>query len=127
MTNITKWKNILVPILVLLILDFLWIGIFMGPMYGQMIYKIQNEQIKLNYLSAILAYVCMCTILIYIIIKNNLSLSESFLLGLCLYGVYDFTAGAIFKNWNWPLAIIDIVWGGFVFFAANYSYHLIRS
>ena len=62
-------------------------------------------------------------------LKNDFSftncLSVSFVFGIILYGVYDFTCGAVFKNWNWNIAIIDVIWGGFVYFLATYSLNLL--
>ena len=55
-----------------------------------------------------------------VVIKYKLSEIETFLFGMCLYGVYDFTSGAIYKNWNFNLAIIDVLWGGFVYFISVY-------
>jgi uncharacterized membrane protein len=33
------------------------------------------------------------------------------LLGLVAYGAYDFTNGAILKNWSWTITFADIGWG----------------
>ena len=55
--------------------------------------------------------------------KDNLfndSLKYGFLFGIVLFGVYDFTAGAVLKNWNLKLAILDILWGGTVYFLATF-------
>ena len=41
------------------------------------------------------------------------------LFGIILYGVYDFTAAAVLKNWDIKLAIKDILWGGFVYFITS--------
>ena len=37
------------------------------------------------------------------------------LFGLIVFGVYDLTAGAVIKKWDLNLAIIDILWGVFLF------------
>ena len=55
--------------------------------------------------------------------KDNLfndSLKYGFLFGIVLFGVYDFTACAVLKNWNLKLAILDILWGGTVYFLATF-------
>jgi uncharacterized membrane protein len=62
----------------------------------------------------------MIYLLINVVDKYNMSLLESFVFGFCLYGVYDLTCGAIFKNWNLQLALIDMMWGGFVYMASRY-------
>jgi uncharacterized membrane protein len=37
-----------------------------------------------------------------------------------LYGVYDLTCGAIFKNWDFNLAFVDMLWGGLVYTVSLY-------
>ena len=111
-------KNILGSV-ILLILDFLWLGLFMGKQYRGLILNIQKSEMKLNYISAGLAYLMMIIGLNNFVFKYNMSNIDAFLFGMCLYGVYDFTCGAIFNNWDFKLAIIDILWGGFVYFLTN--------
>jgi len=110
----------LIPSITLLFLDLLWLNIFMGKQYNKMIPLIQHEKMVINTLSASVAYLSMIIILNYIIIRKNLSLIETFVLGSSIYAVYDFTCGAIFKKWDHKLAIIDIIWGGIVFTIAKY-------
>ena len=105
---------------ILLILDILWLKLFMGPRYTIMVKKIQNSEMKVNFISALISYTLMVYLLNNVVIKYNLSNLETFLFGIGLYGVYDFTAGAVFKNWDFKLAIIDILWGGFVYFISVY-------
>jgi len=103
------------PILTMLILDGLWINFFMGPRYRTMIPTIQKSSMDVNKLSALGAYLMMVYLLVNIVLKYKLTLLESFLFGCAVFGVYDFTCGAIFKKWNFDLALIDILWGGILF------------
>jgi len=48
------------------------------------------------------------------------SLMYGLIFGIVLYGVYDFTAGAVLKNWDVKLAVTDVMWGGIVYFMAAY-------
>ena len=105
----------LAPILTMLILDGLWLNLFMGPRYKTMVQTIQKSPMNVNKLSALGAYLMMVYLLLNIVLKYNLTLSESFLFGCAVFGVYDFTCGAILKNWNFNLASIDILWGGILF------------
>ena len=34
--------------------------------------------------------------------------------------IYDFTAAAVLKDWDIKLALLDILWGSFVFFISAY-------
>ena len=110
----------LAPILTMLILDGLWLNFFMGPRYKIMVPKIQKYPMNVIKLSALGAYLMMVYLLLNIVLKYNLTLSESFLFGCAVFGVYDFTCGAIFKNWNFNLAAIDILWGGLLFGACRF-------
>lgn len=110
----------LYPILALLVLDIIWISVYMKNQYQQLILEIQGKKLKFNIYSAVIAYMLMVLIFIQIIAKYKISLLDSFLLGICVYGVYDFTCGSIFQKWDFQLAIIDTLWGGFLFLAINY-------
>jgi uncharacterized membrane protein len=39
----------------------------------------------------------------------------AFLLGLCVYAVYDFTSYALLKDYRLDIAIMDTLWGGVLF------------
>ena len=120
-------KVIVLSVVILLIFDFLWIGLFMGNQYKNQLRIIQGSEMEVNYKFALMAYVLMVVGLILFVLPNirkgrefKDSLIYGFTFGVVVYGVYDFTAGAVFKNWNKKLAIIDILWGGFVYFMASY-------
>lgn len=121
-------KHRLISTATLLILDFIWIGLYMGSRYTTMIKKIQGTPMKTNKLYAAIAYTLMVIglnlfVLPNINIKNitiNDCLTYGFMFGLVLYGVYDFTIGAVLEKWNMSLAILDVLWGGFVYFIACY-------
>lgn len=113
-------RKYLIGSIILLLADLLWINVIMKKPYDTMIRKIQKSGMKVNMVSALLAYLAMIIILNYIIIRKNLSLKETFILAACVYAVYDFTAGAVFKEWNFQLAVLDVIWGGTVFTIAKY-------
>lgn len=110
-----------IAIFTLLILDFIWIYTFMGQNYEKMIYKIQNKKMHINLYSAMGAYILMIYLLINVVLKYNMSLMESFIFGFSIYGIYDLTCGAIFNDWDFRLALIDMMWGGFVYMTAVYN------
>lgn len=120
-------KQIILGIAILLIADFLWISLYMGNQYKVMIRSIQGSDIEPKSLFIILAYLLMIIGLIVFVLPNirkNHELEDSikygFVFGIVLYGVYDFTAGAVISKWDTKLTIIDILWGGIVFFMASY-------
>ncbi len=112
----------------LLIADFMWIGLFMSPRYGTMIKNIQNKPMKVNLISAFLSYFLMVVGLNMFVLPlldlDNINvkncLMTGFLFGIIVYGVYDFTCGAVLQDWDFKLALFDILWGGFVYFISCY-------
>ena len=104
----------------------------MGEKYEFMINQIQNSKMKVDTSTAFLAYLTLCFALNYFVIpyvtKNDSRIiTHSFVFGLVLYAVYDFTCGAIFSKWDKKLMIIDIIWGGVVFALTNYITNIIFS
>ena len=49
------------------------------------------------------------------IIKDRRHVTDAFLLGVLIYGVYDFTNYATLKKWTLAFSIKDTLWGGTVF------------
>ena len=122
------FRHRLISTATLLILDFLWIGLYMGSRYSTMIKKIQGKAMKPNWLYAIIAYTLMVIGLNLFVLPNiNVKkvtikdcLTYGFMFGLVLYGVYDFTIGAVLEKWSMSLAVLDVLWGGFVYFISSY-------
>ena len=112
-------NEIIKPSLTMLILDFLWLTMFMSKRYKVMIKDIQGEELKVNMVYAAFAYLLMIIgqqVYIKPLIKSKKDvLIYGGLFGLIVFGVYDLTAGAVIKKWDLNLAIIDILWGVFLF------------
>ena len=105
--------------LIMLILDFIWLTMFMSKRYKIMIKDIQGEELKVNMIYAVLVYLLMIIgqqVYIKPLIKSKKDvLIYGGLFGLIVFGIYDLTAGAVIKKWDLKLAIIDILWGVFLF------------
>ena len=67
---------------------------------------------KVNIFSAIITYIILIYGLNYFIISKNKSVYDAFILGIIIYGVYETTNYAIFKNWSIKSVILDTIWGG---------------
>ena len=120
-------NKLIISSFLLLALDLIWLKGYMGNEYSKMIRKIQGSDMQVNTVYAIMSYALMIIGLNVFVIpninKDNLmmdSLKYGFLFGIVLYGVYDFTIGAVLKGWNFKLALIDVLWGGIVYFLASY-------
>jgi uncharacterized membrane protein len=88
--------------------------------FNKQILAVQGSDITINYLGAVLSYVFIVLQLYWFIIKDDKPVFDAFILGLSLYGVYEFTNLALLKNWNIETALIDTVWGGSLFAITTY-------
>ena len=52
--------------------------------------------------------------------KQSKIVRNSIILGLIIYGVFDFTNLAIFENYSLKLGLIDMLWGGILFGVSSY-------
>lgn len=83
--------------------------------FNKQIYDIQRSNLKLKILPTFLCYIFLSLGVYYFGVVKKLSLLESFFLGVFVYGVYETTNMAIFKNWRWMTVLIDTLWGGVLF------------
>ena len=115
----------LLSAIVLISIDFVYLNVMRGYLDNQL-KSVQGSDVKFNYLGAALCYVFLIAGLNYFIIKPKRSVSDAFLLGIVIYGVYETTNYATFKNWSLLTVIIDTLWGGLLFAATTYIIHLIH-
>ena len=109
------WKELGIIALIFSILDGLYISII-GDWFNKMIQSIQNnENVVLNIGAAFITYISMMVLLWYFIISEKKTPWEAFLLGVCVYSVYNFTNKATIHNWQWSFSILDTIWGGTLF------------
>ena len=88
--------------------------------------QIQKSPLKVRYGSAILCYLFLTILLYTFIILPKRPIQDAFLLGICVYGIYDTTTYALLKDYPLSLAVMDTLWGGILFFLVTYVYRLIR-
>ena len=86
---------------------------------------IQKSSFKLNYIGAILAYICIVLLIYIFVFMNNLSSQHAFLLGFLTYGVYHGTNLACFEKWPYYLVVSDSIWGGILFASSSYIMNFI--
>lgn len=115
----------LVSAIVFISLDFIYLNLTKNY-FSKQIKSIQGSSVKMNFLGAALCYLFLITGLNYFIIKPNKPISDAFLLGLIIYGVYETTNYTIFTNWSIFSVIIDTLWGGVLFASTTYIVNLIN-
>ena len=115
----------LITAITIVLMDAIYLNLIKGYASSQ-VQKVQNTPIKVNYIGAIICYIFIVAGLNYFIIKPNRSVSDAFLLGIVIYGVYETTNLAIFTNWSWLMVIMDTLWGGILFALTTFIVKAIR-
>ena len=106
--------------IIMLSLDSLYLSLIGQKLFNPMINIIQKEKMSINIHAAIITYIFLLIVLYKFIIQNNKSPNDAFLLGLCIYGVFEFTNLTIFKKYQLTPAIVDTLWGGILFYLTTY-------
>ena len=111
--------------IVFLILDISWIQIFVKK-FGPMIEKVQGSPMIVNVYGALGAYIVMLFTYYNIIYDGDMpNYTRAALLGLAVYGTYEFTNYATIKNWDLTVLLMDICWGSIVGVLSLYITNLI--
>lgn len=117
--------TLLISAIVFVCLDFFYLNLMKGYFDNQ-IKAIQGTKIQINILAVIICYIFLIFGLNYFIIKPKRSVSDAFLFGLVIYGVYETTNWALFSKWRITSVIIDTLWGGILFALTTSIIRLIR-
>lgn len=115
---------VLISSLLVVLIDSVYLNMVKG-FFGKQIRDVQKSPMKLDMTSTILAYVFIIFGLNYFIIRKRASITDAFLLGVVIYGIYEFTNMALFKEWRWSTALLDTIWGGILFASVTYLTYLI--
>lgn len=111
----------------ILALDSVYLSTIGGPLFTTMVRNIQKEDMKIDIYGVLGSYILIIMVLYKFIIMDRRSPNDAFILGFCVYGIYEFTNIAIFKNYKWIAAIVDTLWGGILFYTATYITYKILS
>jgi uncharacterized membrane protein len=115
----------LLSAIVMISLDFVYLSVMKSYFMNQ-VKNVQGSALKINYFGAAICYIFLIAGLNYFIIKPRKSVSDAFLLGLVIYGVYETTNYALFSNWSIVSVIIDTLWGGLLFASTAYVVEKLR-
>lgn len=118
-------KQLLLSGIIMLILDSFYLTTFSGY-FNKVVNHIQGEKIKFNIIGAILCYLLLIYGINYFIIDPRKPLMDAFILGIVIYGVFETTNYAIFKNWTLGALALDTLWGGILFTLTTYLVRLVR-
>jgi uncharacterized membrane protein len=130
--------------IVIIFLDIAWISLNLTK-YSKEVLKVQKAAMSLRYEHAIIAYIIILFSILYIAIpftqqsikinngNKDISIENKLLyafmyggaLGFSVFGIYNFTSLAIYKDLNVTIAIIDTIWGTTLYTLSTFIYLLL--
>lgn len=102
--------------IIYLVIDIIWI-FSTSKLWDNQVSRIQNSPFIPNRYWAMLSYIFIVSGLLYF---GSSSPTDAFIYGIIVYGVFDLTNLALFKDYKPELAMLDIAWGGFVCWLSVY-------
>lgn len=87
---------------------------------NRQIVRVQKQPVVLRVSGVILCYILLLFCLYHFILRPSKSVMDAFLLGVCVYGVYETTNYASFINWSLSTVLMDTLWGGILFATVTY-------
>ena len=97
-------------------IDAVYLSVFpAGKYYGSIVEKIQGSPAQVKYLPSAFVYIILVFALYYFVILPRRTITDAFLLGFSIYGVFELTTYSIFKKWPLTITILDTIWGGILF------------
>ena len=111
-------------LILFLVLDWIWFSLFMKAFAKEQLVgflRFSGDNIDVNMIAAGAAYLCMAlSVSVFLAPQlSNASFSKalgySFLMGLIIFGIFDFTNLALFKSYPMKFVIADVLWGCFLY------------
>lgn len=125
-------------LLLFVLFDFIYVSLIASK-YNVMIRSIQKTSSNIYLPSAILSYIVLLITLIWVVFpyaqlrksidKSRLKTAfySGLLIGFAIYGVFNTTNVALFKDYSFALAILDTLWGSLLFFTICWLYLYLSS
>ncbi len=115
--------TLLKSIIILPVIDFIYLNLISSH-FKQQILDVQKSPMTFRIIPTIICYIALIGSLNYFILNTNNSLNKkifnAFILGLCIYAVYEMTNYALLEKWSINTVIIDTLWGGVLFALTTY-------
>jgi uncharacterized membrane protein len=137
MDTVVKYLIIFV---LLMVFDVIWIYLNVNS-YSNSIQKVQKSAASLRYEHAFIAYIIIVFSVLYVAIpfttqnmkKEDVSIADKLLkafmyggaVGFSIYGIYNFTSLAIYKETDSFIGIIDTIWGTTLYTLMTFIYLLL--
>lgn len=111
-------KAFLIALLFVLLLDLLWVGLIANSFYKnevRPVLKMNGDSIAPRWYAVVPVYVLLAFGFAYFAVGHAGSVASAAglgaLVGLVVYGVYDFTNLALLTHWTVRVALVDTAWG----------------
>ncbi len=116
-------KIFFTALIIFFVTDMIWLGFIAKSMYFEHYsswLRLEKNQLNPIWWSAVAVYLLFGLSMVFFVFPLGQGdlLRTAFhgaLLGLIIYGVYDFTCLAIFKDFPIKMAFIDVAWGTFLY------------
>lgn len=116
-----------IPGIIMILIDILYLSTVGKNIFIPMLNKIQREKVEFKLYAAILCYILLVFSLDYFIISRNKPVLDAFILGVCIYGVYETVNLATLKKWRVDAALIDTIWGGTLMALTTYLTYKVKA
>jgi uncharacterized membrane protein len=127
-----------IAFLIMSIMDGIWLT-STRALYASMVEQVQGKAFRVSVYGAIVAYTAMFISLLYLVVpmvqtaltqNPNMNvflacLRYAGLFGFVVYAIFNATNIAIFANYNLNVAVMDIIWGTFLYTVSTYIAFLI--
>ncbi len=110
-------KTILKFALILFLIDLPWLS---RKIHAEQVFQVQQSPLSLDKRAAASFYLLAGFAYWYFIHGKTKPVRSAAILGGAMYGTFDLTNKAIFKNYSWSYAIQDTAWGVFAFSLASW-------
>ena len=105
-------------LLLILLLDFVYISFFRND-FVNLFKNVQKSPLKINKFGFVITYMLLTFTVYYFGFVKQFTSKDMFILGVCMYGVYEFTNLTTFKNWEMKMTLLDTLWGGILFYLTH--------
>lgn len=122
-------KSYFIVLALLLLMDIAWLAVN-KERYGALVKSVQGSKLDMVFWAAIASYLCVYVLLVMFVLpfaekmktSNKLYVAVRFggLVGLLVYGIFNFTNIAIFKRYSLSVAALDTLWGFVLFTLITY-------
>jgi len=105
-------------LLLILLLDFVYISFFRND-FVNLFKNVQKSPLKINKFGFVITYMLLTFTVYYFGFVKQFTSKDMFILGVCVYGVYEFTNLTTFKNWKMKMTLLDTLLGGILFYLTH--------